>query len=172
MDLPLANHLVSVIAFCDNVFVHMDEGRVLMEYTIPLLFNQYRLKILTEQHAFEKELEFIEGINPNMSQQCVLIMYMADWDASVTSRCIEDYLPFLGTAMVTWATLFPALGPHSLVRILRTGEGAGKRLQVSAWEVHIGHCTLPGRQCNTGTEQWWNVRPLTSRLSNKTTDLV
>lgn len=39
MDLPLANHLVSVIAFCDNVFVHMDEGRVLMEYTIPLLFN-------------------------------------------------------------------------------------------------------------------------------------
>lgn len=151
MDLPLANHLMSVIAFCDNVFVHMDEGRVLMEYTIPLLFNQYRLKILTEQHAFEKELGFIEGINPNMSQQCVLIMYMADWDASVDQQVHEDYLPFLGTAMATWATLFPALGPHSLIRILRNWRGC--REEVTSFILGSSHWTL---HFNRQAVQHWN----------------
>lgn len=88
-------------------------------------------------------------------------------------QCMEDYLPFLDTAMDTWAALLPALGPLLSKEFSGTGQGAGKGSQVSAWEIEIGRYTLPGKQCNTGTERWWNVHPLiTSRLSSKTTDLV
>lgn len=129
------------IAFCDKVFVHVDEGRALIKYTIPLLLYWYRLKILTKQHAFEKELGSVGDTNPNMSQQCVLIVYMADWHTSVTSRCIEDCHPCLSTATDTWAMLFPALGPlHS--RILRTWRGCREEatsfsLGSSNWTLHF-----------------------------------
>lgn len=68
-----------------------------------------------------------------MSQQCVLIMHMAEWGISVASRSLQGFPPSLGTGVATAAVLCPALGPPSSTEMF--GNWTGCREEVTSFSL-------------------------------------
>ena len=105
------------------------------------MFYQYRLETLwLSSTPFEKELGFVEDTKWNMSQQCVLLMHMADWSTSVASRSMEDFPPLLSTGVATSAILCPALGPPSSTAMFRNWRGC--REEVTSFSLEGSNWTL------------------------------